>query len=115
MRRTLLLIPVIALALAGCANKPDTEGVATAGGATPSASAAAGGQDGGFDPAKLAKCIRENGVPDFPDPEVDEGHISIRMPEGVRKEDAEKAMKACKQFQPNGGEPGKHDPARAGE
>ncbi|MEV7629380.1 hypothetical protein [Actinoplanes sp. NPDC089786] len=110
MRRTLLLIPV--LALAACAPPAQDPSVATAnGGATPTASAAATGKDGGFDPTKLAKCMRENGVPDFPDPEVDGGRISIKMPEGVRREVAEKAMQACKQFQPNGGQPGKADPA----
>jgi hypothetical protein len=100
MRRTLLLIPLLALALTGCAGPPDAPGVA-----------ATAGADDRFDPTRLAKCVRENGVPNFPDPEVDGDHIAIRMPDGVRKETADKAMEACKQFQPNGGQPGQADPA----
>ncbi|MFG1608852.1 hypothetical protein [Actinoplanes sp. NPDC049265] len=110
MRRTLLLIPLLVPLLAACGSPGQEPGVATAtdGAVAPAPSATAGG---GFDPTKLAKCVRENGIPNFPDPEVDEGRISIRMPDGVRKEAADKAMEACKQYQPNGGQPGKVDPA----
>jgi hypothetical protein len=101
MRRILLLIPLLVVTIAGCA------GPAASGGAAPTPSATAGG----FDPAKLGKCVRENGVPDFPDPSAEGGRISIRMPDGVKKEVADKAMEACKQYQPNGGQPGKADPA----
>jgi len=55
--------------------------------------------------------MRENGIPDFPDPEVDGGRIGIRMPEGVTKETADKASKACREFSPDGGKPRKADPA----
>lgn len=114
MRRTLLLIPLFVLA--GCAGNTQTPSVATAGGATPTASSSAaatgGGQGDAGDQVKFAKCMRENGVPDFPDPDTtDPNRFSIMIPEGTPKATAETAMEACKQFTPNGGERRAADPA----
>ena len=112
MRRTLLLIPLFVLA--GCAGNPQTPNVATAGGATPtsSSSAAAGGEGGDGDQVKFAKCMRENGLPDFPDPDTTDPHrFSIMIPEGTPKATVDKAMAACKAFMPNGGERRPVDPA----
>ena len=101
MRRTLLLIPLLCLGPAGCAATPES----------PSSSPSSAAAEGGFDPTRFAKCMRENGIPDFPDPEVDGGRIGIRMPDGVTKETADKASKACRELSPDGGKPRKADPA----
>jgi hypothetical protein len=108
MRRTLLLIPL--LALAGCAGNNQSPGVATAnGGATPTASASSQPSEG--DPLKHAQCMRENGLPGFEDPEPDQKGIRIKVPKGTDKKKVDAAMAACKQYLPNGGEPRKLDPA----
>jgi hypothetical protein len=62
---------------------------------------------------KFGACMRENGVPDFPDPTVDEnGGIDLTIPDGTDPATVEKAMEACRRYQPNGGEPAKLDPQR---
>jgi hypothetical protein len=110
MRKTLLLIPL--LALAGCAGPATTPGVATAnGGATPTASGASpssGSKDG--DQLKFAQCMRDNGMTWFKDPEPDQRGVRISPPEGTDDKKVDAAMNACKQYMPNGGEPGTMDP-----
>lgn len=115
MSGTLLVLPLLlGLAVAGCGgNDRDGEQVATAGGgaggASPSASVL---------PVKdedrqreFAKCMRENGVPDFPDPEPgDGGGFKIRMPEGTDKSKVQGAMEQCRSLLPNGGKAIKLDP-----
>src|SRR5262245_2813646 len=111
MRKTLLLIPL--LALAGCAGPAESPGIPSANGgaATPKASASTntGSKDG--DGLKFAQCMRDNGLPWFEDPDPDEKGIRISIPEGTPKAKVDKAMAACKQYLPGGGEPGKVDPA----
>ncbi|MEU5162852.1 hypothetical protein AB0G74_25030 [Streptomyces sp. NPDC020875] len=116
---TVAVLAALALALTGCGTDGGKEKVASA----PSAKGAAG-KDGGADgkgdgavPAdneekarKFAECLRENGL-DAPDPE--DGGIRIGA-EGVSKEKAEKAMKACRKYQPQGMADGKKpDPKMA--
>jgi hypothetical protein len=50
---------------------------------------------------KFAKCMRENGVPEFPDPGAD-GRVKIerKIGEGTDEETFQKAHEACRQFQP---------------
>jgi len=50
---------------------------------------------------KFAKCMRENGVPEFPDPDAD-GRVKIqrKVGEGADEETFEKAHEKCRQFQP---------------
>jgi hypothetical protein len=109
MRKTLLLIPL--LALAGCAGTTKTPGVATAnGGTTPSAGASTAAPSQG-DGLKFAQCMRENGLPSFKDPDPDAKGFSIHIDKGMPKAKVDAAMKACRQFMPNGGEPPKLDPA----
>lgn len=70
-----------------------------------------GGPNGGkpLDSAKVAawaKCMRENGVPKFPDPEIDGGSMVIDMSAvGMAGDDPkfEKAMEACRDKRPSGG------------
>ncbi|MFD9883331.1 hypothetical protein ACFWZT_17945 [Streptomyces alboflavus] len=70
-----------------------------------------GGPNGGkpLDSAKVAawaKCMRENGVPKFRDPEIDGGSMVIDMSAvGMAGDDPkfEKAMEACRDKRPSGG------------
>jgi hypothetical protein len=54
---------------------------------------------------KFAQCMRENGVPDFEDPKVDEnGELDgLGLPKGVDLETAEAARDKCQKYLPNGG------------
>jgi hypothetical protein len=96
--------------LAGCGGG-GTTGVPTANG---SASAGAGGAvDEREQALKFGQCMRDNGVPNFADPAFSgNGGMSIDAPEGSDPVKIDAAMKLCKQFLPNGGEPQKIDPQR---
>ncbi|GAA4717508.1 hypothetical protein Prum_020440 [Phytohabitans rumicis] len=111
--RTLALGLLLCLAVAGCGGADGDDGIATAGG-TPSASASAGG-DKGTDQEnmlKYAQCMRDNGVPDFPDPKMEGGGISFSLPQGADKAKVDAAQEKCKSHLPNGGEAPKADPER---
>jgi hypothetical protein len=57
---------------------------------------------------KFAKCMRSNGVPDFPDPGAD-GRITMQRRAGdggPSEETVEAAMEKCRQFQPRFQSPG---------
>jgi hypothetical protein len=69
-----------------------------------------GGEPPKLDPAtvaklrEFAKCMRENGVPDFPDPKADGGlEIKAEPGSGLNPESAawKKADKACDQYRPD--------------
>jgi hypothetical protein len=114
IRTGLALGLLLILPSAGCGAAKGDNGVATAGGsasAGPSASAAADGlteQERGL---KFAQCMRDNGVPNFPDPKFsDGGGMSIDVPEGSDPQKVDAAMRKCQQYTPNGGEPPKADP-----
>jgi hypothetical protein len=120
MRRSMALALLVVLAAAGCAGRDnDDGGIATAnGGATPATSAtpsADSNKTGDKDtPIKFSQCMREHGMPWFPDPQVDEGGgsgLKINIPRGQDKAKVDAAMEACKKLMPNGGEPMKLDPA----
>jgi hypothetical protein len=111
MRRTLLTIVAALALLSGCAGDKDKgDGVATAGDATSSASAAADtGGDDAAKAAKFAQCMRDNGV-DMPDPTVDGGKVTFGGPaeadgQPLDREKVNAAQQKCKQYLPNGGEP----------
>jgi hypothetical protein len=98
------------LTLAGCGDSgTDSPGVASANGdrgsAPPSASASpsADSQGRGF-----AACMRENGVPDFPDPNPDGSFDRSRLDSAA----VQRALPACRSLLP-GGESGQLDPALA--
>ena len=108
----LVLGAVSVLLVVGAAgrNGKKDNGVATAGG-TPSHSSGASpaaSWDGGV---QFAKCMRENGVPDFPDPQVDGngagGGIRMAVPDGADRQKVQTATEKCRQFMPNGGQPPK--------
>ena len=91
------------LALAGCA-PASPAGVASLGDGGDSAGATPTATPNGGDSVKFAECMREQGI-DMPNPDPDEQGFNITIPEGTSKEEVDAAMEACKEFQPNGGEP----------
>jgi hypothetical protein len=101
--------PALALAmavLAGCGGAdPAKEDVASvsAGGATPAASgsAAADPEQG----RKFAACMRENGVPEFPDPGADgQFDVSQFRDADLDQRKVQQAREACRELAPNGGQ-----------
>jgi hypothetical protein len=103
----LVAVPLL-LALAGCGGAGDDGlGVATVSGTAPAPSASASvAQDEEERKQQFTNCMRENGV-DMDDFEVGAGaKVAIRG--GDKKMDA--AMKKCRQYLPNGGEPPKLSP-----
>ncbi|MFJ6655708.1 hypothetical protein ACIQNG_04995 [Streptomyces sp. NPDC091377] len=100
-RAALVALPLAAvLALTGCGgNDGGDGGVASAGGDRK------GGNSTGAEPGlgqeetaqKFAECMRENGV-DMADPKPGEG-FDLDM-DGVDRSKAEKAMEACRQYEP---------------
>jgi hypothetical protein len=63
-----------------------------------------GGQAGGAQSSELqaqvleyAKCMRNNGVPDFPDPDVSGGGVTMQLPQGVDQNSRQfqSAQRAC--------------------
>ncbi|MEV4706528.1 hypothetical protein [Actinoplanes sp. NPDC049316] len=102
---------LLTLAAGGCGQaKDDGGGVASAGGTpTPTSSAAAAGKEADA-PLKFSKCMREQGLTWFPDPEPEGRGMRLAVPAGADKAKLEKAMEACKQYAPNGGEPRRLNP-----
>jgi hypothetical protein len=119
IRRAFALGLLLAFATATAACGEDSTGndqIATAGGATPSASGSApapGSDDEKEQMLKYSQCMRENGVPEFPDPKFEDGGgIGISVPQGADRSKVDAANAKCKTYMPNGGEPPKLDPER---
>ncbi|WP_433828777.1 hypothetical protein ACQP2E_05470 [Actinoplanes sp. CA-015351] len=110
MRTTMVLAAsaLVTAMVSGCApNETGSPDVATAqsGPAAASSSPSAATSDDSDAPLKYAKCMRENGMTWFPDPNPDsKGRITINLPAGVTPEDMQKAEQACREWAPNGGE-----------
>jgi hypothetical protein len=118
----LAVAAVLALIVAACAGRGDDgggDGVASLSAAT--STTAAGGNGGQTkDPQdaalEFAKCMRANGVPDFPDPQIENGGASIRIGPGEdvnpRDPKVRKAHEACRGKLVAGGQgPAPDDPA----
>ncbi len=96
----------LALTLTGCGSD-DTQGSQVASGDTKpstSASASTGAAELSRDEksVKFTQCLRENGI-NVPDPEPGKGPmIKLDPSSGVTREDMDKAMQACKEFNPQG-------------
>ena len=119
MRRSLVAALVAALALtmsvSACGAEDDDPSVASLNGDGDGGSS---NDDGGeADSAaeleeqalEFSQCMRENGVPEFPDPEIEDGRIRMRIGGpggggGEMDQDAmEKAMEECEDLAPRGG------------
>ncbi|AVT29703.1 MULTISPECIES: hypothetical protein [unclassified Plantactinospora] len=101
-----LALPVLGLALAGCAGADEGPGVATAQGGTgagPTASASAAALSDEDRRLEFAKCMRENGV-EMPDPEPGQGGIRIQRNPGDDPAKTQAAMEKCRHLLPNGGQ-----------
>lgn len=112
VRAGLVLGLLLAAGLAGCGGADGGDGVATAGGKPKASSSAASRvsseQEQGL---KFARCMRDNGVPEFQDPKAgDGGEMQLTLPEGVDRQRVEAAQAKCKRYMPNGGVPRKTDP-----
>ena len=106
-RTALVLGLLVVLGVTGCGPElAGGDGVATAGrSGAPSSSASAGAQNDQEQMLKFARCMRDNGVPEYPDPKFDDGGgVSLNLPEGVDRTKVEAAQEKCKQLLPNGGE-----------
>jgi len=125
MRRTAAVLAglaVILMAVAGCGQKNDDSGIASATGKKNKATNAADkdGKDGKADFLKYAKCMRENGV-DMPDPKVDEksGGVMVEAAPGTMGSDSktmDAAIKKCQSLMPpppNGGKISEKDKEEA--
>jgi hypothetical protein len=97
---------LVLLAAAGCGKPSSHPHVATAGGtARPAGTATPGAQNEQEQALRFARCMRENGVPNFPDPKFENGGISIDTGEGANPAAVQAATDKCKQYLPNGGVP----------
>jgi hypothetical protein len=113
IRIGLVLGVLLAVMLAGCSKSNGSSGVATAR-SGPAASGSATPKLSDQEKAlKFGQCMRDNGVPNFPDPKFDEhGDMGLDQPEGVDPKKMDAAQQKCKQYLPGGGQPKKADPQR---
>jgi hypothetical protein len=116
--RWIALFVVAAGLLAACGNGSDDGGVASLGGGE--ASGATGTSGSNEDPEEalqaFAECMREHGVEDFPDPQIDEnGGIEIGAPVGgeggTDRKALDAAMEACQDLLPEDLGPSEGGPA----
>ncbi|MFC7532644.1 hypothetical protein [Actinoplanes sp. GCM10030250] len=110
-RATFALAVLLAAMAAGCAKTTGSPTVASAasGGPRPTATPSAQTSFDPDAPIKYSRCMRENGMTWFPDPQ--DGKLSITVPSTVDKEKFEEASEACRQYAPDGGERPQMDPA----
>lgn len=103
---------LLLLAVTGCAARTaDGDGVATAQDATVAPSKTPDRKQRDEDaPLKFAQCMREQGLTWFPDPDSN-GRTVIKTPKGLDPKKFDAAREACKEFAPDGGDPGEIDPA----
>jgi hypothetical protein len=102
--RPLAALAVIALIGAGCSNGSGHGNTATGTGADRGGDKKAANQEKGV---KFAECVRNNGVPDFPDPDPKgEFAYGVSVTPAVFK----KAVAACKDLQPPGALSSKRSP-----
>lgn len=114
----LALLAVFALGLTACSNAEGDDGDNGVASLDKGSESDSGdGEDGGDNGSdgegsedveeqalKFSECMRENGVPDFPDPELNgDGGMLMKLPEGIDQEAMEKASEACEEFRPRGG------------
>jgi len=115
---------LLTVGLVGCGGHDNNTGVASANGSTssPSSSASSGSSSDREQGILYAQCMRENGVPKFPDPDADfvsrggtgkeiAGSFGVDLDElGVNQAKFDAAHQKCRHYLPNGGEPQQPDP-----
>jgi hypothetical protein len=89
--------------LAGCGDDTKNASAATTTpDATTPSSAAASGPGAGFQQAlAFAQCMRDNGVPDYPDPQQNGGKVTFDG-SAMNTPEAQKALGACRDKMPQG-------------
>lgn len=105
------VVPVVlAGLLAACGQDPDDDGVASLGdGASGSAASASPSVDPEEALQAFAECMREHGLEDFPDPQIDGNggiEISAGDPGDFGRAELDAAMQACEHLLPEGAGPG---------
>ncbi|WP_231334759.1 hypothetical protein [Actinomadura graeca] len=110
--RILAALPLVAgLALTGCGSDDGDGGkVASVKGAGKSGPAAAKSLSPDEMGVKFAQCMRQNGIP-MEDPKPG-GGVQLRLDGRTKKETVDKAMQACRQYDPQANGAGKDDPKR---
>jgi hypothetical protein len=108
-----LALAVAVLAACGDGDTATSEVASVSGGA---AAPTASGSAGATDPEqarKFAACMRENGVPDFPDPGPD-GQFDMDQfrDSDLDQQKVQAARDACRDLAPNGGQPPQLDAAQ---
>jgi hypothetical protein len=107
IRTGLVLGVLLAVTVAGCSRSNGSSGVATAhSGAAASSSATPDAMSDQEHMIRFAQCMRDNGVPDFPDPK----NGGMNVPPGADPQKVAAAQEKCKKYLPNGGQPRKMDP-----
>lgn len=102
MRKVMAAMAVLATLAAGCSKGGDEPEVASLRTGLPTAddNAPSPSPTPGTEEVALAftKCMRDNGVPEFPDPEFDaEGQVILRpLPETIDRQALQQAFNACR-------------------
>jgi hypothetical protein len=108
---------LLTVGLVGCGGNDGGSSVASANGSasSPTSSASAGSGSEQDQLLRYARCLREHGVPNFPDPDED-GELSVdpAKPDlqavGATREQVLAAQEKCRPYLPNGGELQREDP-----
>jgi hypothetical protein len=100
------------LALAACGGGDKGDGVASLGGGKATGTTSPGGSDPRQGALAYARCMRQHGI-NMPDPRIDAaGRVAQQLPPGVDPDTPKfkAANQACRQYQPDGGQPPKLSP-----
>jgi hypothetical protein len=110
MRKLVALGLLVMLSSTACGRADDSDPqVASVKTGSPGAAAAAATVDPDA-PLKFAKCMRENGIAWFPDPD-DNGRTIIRVPSTQDRKKFDAAQSACRQWAPGSENGPQADPA----
>jgi hypothetical protein len=108
LRGTLVAaVAVIGLALAGCGGSNGDSNAASPPGSGSNGAGSSGAEDRQTELLKYSQCMRENGVPDFPDPENGRLQLKVHKGPGGNGLDPDSpqfkaAEEKCKDLQPAG-------------
>lgn len=112
--RSAAAVPMLVIllgVLTACGDSTAGEEVASASDGQAAASASPSMSAADRDRA-FAQCIRDNGIPDFPDPDGENGFRDAMMNSGIDRDKLRTAMEACQDLRPGGGEQQQLDAAQ---